>query len=154
MAEFLDSDRAALERLNRLRASAPSAELDELEASFDATFGADTRLAVYGSLAPGRSNHDQLASLAGRWISGLYVRGQLQALGRGVHRGFPALRWSESGPRVPAQLFVSAELPEHWVRLDRFEGAGYRRILVPVLDGSDVVVVANLYEGVGGRVFR
>ena len=28
----------------------------------------DTRLAVYGSLAPGREKHGQLAGLKGRWL--------------------------------------------------------------------------------------
>jgi hypothetical protein len=32
--------------------------------------GSDRRLAVYGSLAPGRPNHHQLSDLSGRWIKG------------------------------------------------------------------------------------
>jgi hypothetical protein len=32
--------------------------------------GALERLATYGSLAPGRPNHDQLDGLEGRWLKG------------------------------------------------------------------------------------
>ena len=41
---------------------------------------ADWRLAVYGTLAPGRPNHHQLSALSGRWSEG-HVRGQLHEAG-------------------------------------------------------------------------
>ncbi len=44
------------------------------------------------------------------------------------------------------KMLVSPELPEHWKRLDEFEGAEYVRILVPVEDeGSGLIGVANIY---------
>ena len=47
---------------------------------------------------------------------------------------------------VAARLLVSDALPAHWSRLDAFEGAAYRRILVPVhWERGALLAVANLY---------
>lgn len=151
MTQFTDSDLEELRRLNRLRAGAGGPELRDLEARFDERFGVDFRLAVYGSLAPGLSNHDQVAEIPGEWSPGFVVTGDLEPLGWGVHLGFPALRWRPDGPEVEVQLFVSSSLGDHWTRLDRFEGSDYRRILVPLLKGGEVGAVANLYEAVPRR---
>ncbi len=131
--------------LNRLRAGSRSERLEALEERFSARFGANRRLAVYGSLAPGRSNHDRLRYLAGEWLEGHAVRGERVESGWGASLGYRALRWSLDGPSVPIHLFVSDDLPLHWDSLDRFEGPEYLRILVPVLADERVVAVANLY---------
>ena len=89
------------------------------------------RLAVYGSLAPGRPNHDQLAGLRGRWIEGA-VRGELREEGWGAELGFPALVLDPAGSAISVRLFESADLPAHWARLDAFEGSGYRRVATAV----------------------
>lgn len=146
MSPFPKIDLDALSRLNQLRAGPGCAELESLERQFASAYGADARLAVYGTLAPGRSNHDQVADLGGTWLSGLTVRGQLFEAGWGAELGYPALRWSASGPAVPVELLVSRLLETNWARLDAFEGPGYRRILVPLLRDGRVVEVANLYE--------
>jgi gamma-glutamylcyclotransferase (GGCT)/AIG2-like uncharacterized protein YtfP len=91
----------------------------------------DTRLAVYGTLAPGRVNHHQLSALAGTWQRGT-VRGQLLSSGWGAALGFPGLILDPLGPRVDVDVFESAELPEHWNRLDEFEGCGYQRVVAMV----------------------
>ena len=36
------------------------------------------------------------------------------------------------GPEVLVRLFESADLPEHWARLDEFEGPGYERVVTTV----------------------
>jgi gamma-glutamylcyclotransferase (GGCT)/AIG2-like uncharacterized protein YtfP len=90
------------------------------------------RLAVYGSLAPGEANADQLAGLEGEWLEGGRVRGRLHRAGWGAAHGFPGLEWDPGGGPVPVKVFVSADLPAHWARLDAFEGSDYRRIVVPV----------------------
>ena len=36
------------------------------------------------------------------------------------------------GPSVQVDLFESMDLPEHWARLDEFEGTGYRRVVATV----------------------
>jgi len=89
---------------------------------------ADHRLVVYGTLAPGRANHDQLAGLDGRWREAT-VRGELFASGWGAALGYPGLVLDPDGATVEAQLFESKDLPAHWPRLDAFEGPGYRRVL-------------------------
>ena len=93
--------------------------------------GSICSLAVYGTLAPGRANHHQLRDLSGRWIEGT-VRGQLLQEGWGAEQGYPGLILDPDGPKVDVQLFESPDLPEHWTRLDEFEGSGYRRTVTTV----------------------
>ena len=92
---------------------------------------ADTRLATYGTLAPGRVNHHRLAGLEGRWQKGT-VRGRLVDAGWGAALGYPGLVLDPLGALVEVDLFESADLPDHWPRLDAFEGAGYQRVVTPV----------------------
>ena len=92
----------------------------------------DTRLAVYGTLAPGRMNHHQISALSGTWQRGI-VKGELFASGWGAALGFPGLVLNPLGPSVNVDLFESVELPKHWARLDEFEGAGYRRVVTTVI---------------------
>lgn len=118
---------------------------DPVERELAERFGTPRRLAVYGSLAPGEVNHHVVAELPGSWREGV-VTGTLRLTGSGAAHGFPALRWRAGGPPVPARLFVSEALQEHWGRLDVFEGAEYVRILVPVHDDvGTLLAVANLY---------
>ena len=134
---------AGLEDLNRAR------ERGEIEDDRSANRMYDcpsTRLAVYGSLAPGEVNHHVIESVAGIWDDG-FVRGKVQAKGWGSHMGFPGLTWlPNSDERIPVQLFTSSELPAQWSRIDEFEGRDYVRILVPVEGVRDDPVVANLYQ--------
>lgn len=147
-AQFSDSDLAALVRLNELRAApfAYAALKDELEERFAARFNSDCQLAVYGSLAPGQSNHHRLAHLRGNWVGHFVVHGDLHATGWGAAIGYPALVWKLDGPRVKVNLFISQDLPMHWPTLDEFEGKDYRRILVPLYHDGQFITVANLYE--------
>lgn len=46
--------------------------------------------------------------------------------------GFPGLILDPLGPSLEVDLFASTDLPEHWARLDEFEGSGYRRVLTMV----------------------
>ena len=92
---------------------------------------ADTRLATYGTLAPGRVNHQRLAGLKGRWQKGT-VTGRLVDAGWGAALGYPGLVLDPLGPLVEVDLFELADLPDHWPRLDAFEGTGYRRVVTQV----------------------
>src|ERR1700733_10423453 len=56
----------------------------------DASEAHDRRLAVYGTLAPGRVNHHQISALAGNWKRGT-VKGKLLSSGWGAALGFPGL---------------------------------------------------------------
>lgn len=107
------------------------------------------RLAVYGSLAPGEANHDILDGIEGDWVDGS-VRGERFEEGWGAGLGYPGFRWDPEAESIPVQVFSSPELPEHWERIDRFEGPSYRRILVPVQTVA-VVIVCNLYAAVEGQ---
>ena len=90
------------------------------------------RLATYGSLAPGRPNHHQLAGMQGQWSRGT-VRGRLTHAGWGAALGFPGLTLDPEGDIVEVHVFESPELPDHWLALDDFEGSGYRRVATRVV---------------------
>lgn len=108
----------------------------------------DHRLATYGTLAPGRVNHHQLAGLAGTWTTGT-IRGRLVETGWGAALGYPALVLEESGDALPVHLFTSPDLQAHWARLDAFEGVGYRRGAV-VVETAEGGVSAWIYLAAGG----
>jgi gamma-glutamylcyclotransferase (GGCT)/AIG2-like uncharacterized protein YtfP len=106
---------------------------------------ASCRLVVYGTLAPGRKNHSALEGLKGTWSAGA-VRGYLHPEGWGATAGYPALVHDESGPELAVQVFESTELPNHWSRIDEFEGPQYRRTVVPVILPSGQTVHGHIYE--------
>lgn len=101
-------------------------------------------LFVYGTLAPGEVNEHILKPLKGGWQSAT-VNGTLHPEGWGASYGFPAMRLDKNAGQVDGQLFSSSELPNHWERLDEFEGAAYKRVTTQVFlsDGNDCE--ANVY---------
>jgi gamma-glutamylcyclotransferase (GGCT)/AIG2-like uncharacterized protein YtfP len=106
--------------------------------------GPEHRLAVYGTLAPGRSNHRQLADLEGAWSLGT-VRGTLHQVGWGAGEGYPGLTIDPEGAEVAVQIFTSPDLPAHWARLDAFEGADYLRVAVTVIGSDGDAIEAFIY---------
>lgn len=70
-------------------------------------------------------------SLSGRWIVGT-VRGQLLQEGWGAELGYPGIILDSDGPEIDALIFESPDLPDHWTRLDEFEGRGYLRTVTAV----------------------
>ncbi|MEM7214418.1 MAG: gamma-glutamylcyclotransferase family protein [Pseudomonadota bacterium] len=105
---------------------------------------AQTRLATYGTLAPGQINHHQLAGLKGYWSKG-FVRGTLIEEGWGAAHGCPGLVLDPNGPEVEVSIFESVDLPDHWERLDAFEGDGYQRVTVKAAVAGDSIEV-SIYE--------
>ena len=100
----------------------------------------ETRLIVYGSLAPGGANAFLLAGVVGEWHP-CRIRGRL-----GHYRGFKSFRYDPQGPEHPAWLFSSAELLRIIPELDDFEGEAYERRVIPArVDGG--WVKAQVYEG-------
>jgi len=100
----------------------------------------ETRLIVYGSLAPGGANALLLAGLIGEWHR-CHIRGHL-----GRYRGFKSFRYDPQGPEHPAWLLESAELARVLPDLDDFEGQEYERIVIPAQVG-DRRVLAQVYQG-------
>ena len=136
----------ALIRLNILRTAEllnPTA-VCLLEEAMEALFSVSRHLIVYGSLAPGGLNHSLVSELEGEWMRG-WVTGELLERGWGAAMSYPALRWCPEGKDIDAFLFISSQLPEHWRRLDDFEGLEYRRILVPFWSADGPVRVGNVY---------
>jgi gamma-glutamylcyclotransferase (GGCT)/AIG2-like uncharacterized protein YtfP len=104
---------------------------------------AETRLATYGTLAPGRVNHAQVSALAGRWRCG-YVRGTLIDAGWGADYGFPGIVLDSAGEHVMVDVLESADLPAHWSRLDEFEGPAYQRVTTTA-SVSDGPIETSIY---------
>jgi gamma-glutamylcyclotransferase (GGCT)/AIG2-like uncharacterized protein YtfP len=105
----------------------------------------ENRFVVYGTLAPGRPNHQVVADIAGRWFTG-WVEGDLYELGWGAVDGYPAMVWRPGGQRIDVHVLESSELSRHWARLDEFEGVGYRRVLVPVFRHDAPPTVGHIYQ--------
>jgi gamma-glutamylcyclotransferase (GGCT)/AIG2-like uncharacterized protein YtfP len=121
----------------------------DAERRLDALFRTSRTLAVYGTLAPGRPNHHVVVPLGGEWTDGV-VEGDLLPVGWGAALGYPAFRPRAGGAAVAVKVLAAPGLEAAWPELDRFEGAEYRRILVPVFrpdraDGRRPYTVANLY---------
>lgn len=126
-----------LDLANRARMAGTAAEA-ATETLLDQRFGCDHRLVAYGTLRPGESNHDQLADVPGTWLA-VTVPGRLAC------REYPVFTFDRRASQVAMQMLSSRHLPAHWQRLDAFEGAGYRRVLVPVFVRAQLAAVANLY---------
>lgn len=133
----------------RWRGGGRGSESADAERALDARFGTRRTLAVYGTLAPGRSNHHVVAHLRGAWTDG-QIEGDLHPTGWGAILGYPAFCPRAGGPAVAVKVLTSAKLPSAWPGIDRFEGPEYRRILVPVFHPGPanerrLYTVANLY---------
>jgi gamma-glutamylcyclotransferase (GGCT)/AIG2-like uncharacterized protein YtfP len=143
-------DAANVARYVTRERAAEGGRTTDAEDRLESLFGTSQRLAVYGSLAPGRQNHHIVRPLGGTWTEGV-IEGDLASLGRGAATGFLALRLRTGGPAVPAHVLTSPALRDAWPDLDAFEGAEYRRMLVPVWSRADrgarlLLAVANVYE--------
>jgi gamma-glutamylcyclotransferase (GGCT)/AIG2-like uncharacterized protein YtfP len=150
--QLIDAANAA-RRQTRVSITGRKAGADA-ESQLDSLYRTSERLAVYGSLAPGRQNHHIVEPLGGEWTAGV-IEGDLAQFGWGAAIGYPALRLRPSGPAVPVQVLTSTALPAAWASLDEFEGPEYCRVLAPVWSGApgsarSLVAVANLYEAATG----
>ncbi|MEX1288652.1 MAG: gamma-glutamylcyclotransferase family protein [Acidimicrobiia bacterium] len=105
------------------------------------------RLAVYGTLRRGGSNHHVVAGISGTWAPGT-VRGWVYELTWGPAAGYPGLTLDPDGAAVPVDVLTTDDLDRHLPRLDRFEGDGYRRIVTSVTLDDGEVVDAWLYEAI------
>lgn len=118
--------------------------------AIDTTLGGPSRrLATYGTLRPGGAYHHLVSGLAGTWVEA-WVDGEVDIEGWGLTGGYPGFRWRPGGESVGVHVLESPELPNHWDRLDEFEGPAYHRMIVPVLT-RDGVVYAQIYGLVADR---
>ncbi len=72
------------------------------------------------------------------------MRGKRVHKGWGAALGYPALVLDADGDTIEVHLFRSADLPNHWSRLDDFEGREYRRAAVQV-ETEDGLIGAWIY---------
>ena len=98
----------------------------------------DERLVIYGTLAPGKPNHNVIEDLSGDYRD-CSVHGRISEVD-----GLPYFTWAPSEASLGAQLFSSRQLPDKWDDLDRFEGDGYKRRLIPAAV-DDGLTVASIY---------
>ena len=99
----------------------------------------ESALAVYGSLAPGESNHWVVSRIRGEWQRGV-VRGYIFELTWGPAEGYQGFIADDDGSAVVVSVLRSLELHKKWREIDDFEGPGYERrpIVVELDDGSEV----------------
>ncbi|UPZ17749.1 gamma-glutamylcyclotransferase family protein [Flavobacterium humidisoli] len=86
-------------------------------------------LIIYGSLAPGESNHSVMDPIKGEWKKAI-IKGKLEEGGWGSslgYNGFIAVN-NEEAEIIKAYVLFSEDLTSHWNYLDEFEGDGYTRI--------------------------
>lgn len=149
-SEAINALNAAVRVLNAGPCSSPAmaalrAALRQLGTPDDKLDTALNQLVVYGTLAPGRPNHHVVADVAGKWSTG-WVEGDLHDHGWGAAEGYPAMVWRPGAERIDVNVLESAELPQHWRRLDEFEGDGYRRVRIPVFRDDAPPTVGHIYE--------
>jgi gamma-glutamylcyclotransferase (GGCT)/AIG2-like uncharacterized protein YtfP len=96
------------------------------------------KFVAYGTLRPGQPGHAVLKNVDGAWSS-VTLHGV-------VHEkdGLPAFSHSGHADGVAAELLVSKDLPDHWRRLDEFEGARYERHL-GLYRGDGALGIGNVY---------
>lgn len=138
-----DALRATLDRVNRGRLGIAAAD-EAAEREIDRAHHASVKLAIYGTLAPGKVNYHQIADLGGTWHEA-GLRGRLDHVPVGVHEGLPAIVIGPNEPLHPVKLLVCERLPEAWPRLDAFEGEEMQRLLVPLEGAAGITDVANIY---------
>ncbi|MGF1592270.1 MAG: gamma-glutamylcyclotransferase [Kiloniellaceae bacterium] len=140
----LDDLRATLDRVNRARLGVATGD-PAAEREIERLHQSSVKLAIYGTLAPGKVNHHHIAGLGGNWHD-TAVRGRLDRVGYGVHQGLPAIVLDPAATPHPLKVLVCERLPDAWARLDTFEGEEMQRLLVPLeSESGSVTGVANIY---------
>lgn len=72
------------------------------------------------------------------------MRGQLLQEGWGAELGYPGIVLNSEGSTVDVLIFESSHLPDHWTKLDEFEGSGYRRTIMTV-STTEGDLLASIY---------
>jgi gamma-glutamylcyclotransferase (GGCT)/AIG2-like uncharacterized protein YtfP len=102
------------------------------------------RLFIYGTLAPGRENHNVVEGIPGSWEAAT-LKGILLHEGWGADMGYPGIIPSKDGDEVEGYILCSEYLSEYWKMLDEFEGDAYKRMSVVAKTNSGDEVEAYVY---------
>jgi len=102
-------------------------------------------LFVYGTLAPGQSNHHIMDGMTGDWRPG-HTYGHIGKCEWGEYKGFPAFTPDKNGQKITGQIFTSKDLPKHWARLDEFEGIAYKRVIIEAFLEGGQKEFCNIYK--------
>lgn len=134
-----------VERANAARlGGVDDADSRAAEAACREIFGSESRIAVYGALAPGEARHYMLSPFRGVWTTG-FIRGRLERKGFAGALGLEALALEGGAERVPVHLLTAAMLATAWDTLSIFTVRGVARLLAPVEDADGVSAVANVF---------
>jgi len=106
-----------------------------------------TVLFVYGTLAPGEENAHIMNGMDGKWHKA-NVRGIRYATGWGTHKKHPGFIPDANGEIINGLVFISDDLPAHWVRLDKFEGKDYQRVPIQATLENGKVIDAQIYRAI------
>jgi gamma-glutamylcyclotransferase (GGCT)/AIG2-like uncharacterized protein YtfP len=101
-------------------------------------------LAVYGTLAPGESNHWVVSRIAGDWVDGV-INGYVFEITWGPAEGYEGFVPDAEGPEVQVAVLLSEQLERSWREIDDFEGQGYERRRLPVRLADGRTIEANIY---------
>ena len=104
-------------------------------------------LFVYGTLAPGERNAHIMDGMTGTWQKAS-VRGKRFINGWGIHKMAPGFFPDPTGPVVNGLVFSSPDLPDHWERLDIFEGADYQRVEIEATLENGETMATCVYRAV------
>ena len=102
-------------------------------------------LFVYGTLAPGEPNAHIMDSMVGHWHKAS-VRGKRFINGFGIHKNAPGFSPDPKGPIVNGLIFTSTDLPNHWSRIDAFEGPDYQRVEIEATLDSGEIITTFIYR--------
>jgi len=101
-------------------------------------------LAVYGSLAPGETNHWVISRIEGDWEPGT-IRGYTFEITWGPAEGHQGFIPDSGGVEVAVAVLRSASLDKQWRDVDEFEGPGYERTRLAVTLESGEEIEAWIY---------
>lgn len=103
-------------------------------------------LFTYGTLAPEQPNYHHVENIGGRWVKA-WIFGELTNRGWGSALGYPGIELKNTENKVEGWLLIANDLTPHLRRLDEFEGAGYKRVIVDVTElRSGIQHQAYVYE--------
>ena len=104
-------------------------------------------LFVYGTLAPGERNAHIMDGMDGDWQKAS-TRGKRFKDGWGIGNLAPGFFPDPDGSDVNGLIFVSDDLPDHWARLDAFEGSDYERVKIEATLESGENITTFVYRAI------